>query len=57
MVGAERDCGRDGWGVLHDAVGFAGASFKENVQDGWMDLFEINIMEFNGSEEFSVGCI
>ncbi len=44
-------------GVLHDAVGFAGASFKENVQDGWMDLFEINIMEFNGSEEFSVGCI
>ncbi len=22
-------------GVLHDAVGFAGASCKENVQDGW----------------------
>ncbi len=26
--------GRRG-GVLHDAVGFAGASCKENVQDGW----------------------
>ncbi len=25
----------EGWvGVLHDAVGFAGASCKENVQDG-----------------------
>ncbi len=24
-----------GGGVLHDAVGFAGASCKENVQDGW----------------------
>ncbi len=22
-------------GVLHDAIGFAGASCKENVQDGW----------------------
>ncbi len=22
-------------GVFHDAVGFAGASCKENVQDGW----------------------
>ncbi len=22
-------------GVLQDAVGFAGASYKENVQDGW----------------------
>ncbi len=22
-------------GVLHDAVGFAGASCEENVQDGW----------------------
>ncbi len=22
-------------GILHDAVGFAGASCKENVQDGW----------------------
>ncbi len=22
-------------GVLHHAVGFAGASCKENVQDGW----------------------
>ncbi len=22
-------------GVLHDAVGFDGASCKENVQDGW----------------------
>ncbi len=34
MVGAGRDCGGMG-GVLHDAVGFAGASCKENVQDGW----------------------
>ncbi len=27
----------EGWrvGVLHDAVGFAGAACKENVQDGW----------------------
>ncbi len=23
-------------GVLHDAVGFARASWKENVQDGWV---------------------
>ncbi len=26
-------------GVLHDAVGFAGASCKENVQDGWERIY------------------
>ncbi len=31
MVGAGRDCGRDG---LHDTIGFAGASCKENILDG-----------------------
>ncbi len=30
MVGAGRDCGRDGWGT----GSFTGASCKENVQDG-----------------------
>ncbi len=34
MVGAGRDCGRGGWGPSWCCC-FAGASCKENVQDGW----------------------
>ncbi len=34
MVGAGRDWEGGVGGVLHEAVGFAGASCKENVQDG-----------------------